>query len=297
MELRHLRSFVTLAADLHFGRAARRLGISQPSLSQQLNRLESELGVTLLDRSSREVVLTAAGDITRDGALRTLAEADRLVDSLRAWSAGHVGHLVIGSLGAGMNGPLPSILRRMASSGPTASVELRHMPDSESLEQHLLDGRIDAAVLRLTPSSRRLAITTLLDDEPFVACMPATHALAGRDQIGLAELSDEPIVSWPQHMGAAFHEVIKAACRKQGFTLDIRALADSVEGQLALVAAGYGVSIQAGSNGSLLRDGVVTVPIRPEDISAQLFLTYRQRDRGVPLARFLDAANVQRTDL
>ncbi|WP_405064427.1 LysR substrate-binding domain-containing protein [Kribbella sp. NBC_01505] len=275
MDLRQLRSFVVLAEELHFGRAAARLGITQPSLSGQLQQLEAELGTTLVYRTSRQVNLTEAGETLLAGAHRTLAEADRTSGAVRDLTAGNVGRLVVGALGAGLNGPLPTIIRRLRARNAKLLVELRHFSDSTSQERGLLAGTLDIAVLRQVSGDRAI-VTRKLFDEPFLVYLPQDHRLAARAEVALAELAEETFVSWPRHFGPAFHDLITDACHLHGFTPAVEGLADSLQGQLALVAAGVGVCVTAMSNASLHRSGVVVVPLRADDLCAPLHVAYRR---------------------
>ncbi|MCO1574342.1 LysR family transcriptional regulator [Crossiella sp. SN42] len=282
MEFRQLRSFVVLAEELHFGRAAARLGIAQPSLSQQLQQLETELATTLVHRTSRHVTLTEAGELLLRGAHRTLAEAERAVDAVHDLKAGRLGRLVIGSLGAGLNGPLPGVIRRLRQANDKVTVELRQFSDSASQERGLLDGTLDIAVLRQVAGDRAIVTRQLLT-EPFLVYLPSDHRFAGRAELRLAELAEETFVSWPRHLGPSFHDLVTDACHQHGFTPAIEGLGDSLVAQLALVAAGVGVCVQALSNATLRREGTTVVPLRPSDITAQLHLAYRHWHHDTPV--------------
>lgn len=288
MDLRQLRSFVVLAEELHFGRAASRLGITQPSLSQQMQQLEAELGMPLVERTSRRVSLTAAGSILLQGADRTLAEAERAVAAVQDLRSGRSGRLVIGSLGAGLNGPLPEILRRARASGASFTTHVRHFADSASQERELLAGNLDIGLLREVAHHRAIESRELLS-ESFVAYVPSGDRLATRNQISLGELADHPFVLWPRHLGESFYDTVIAACSRHGFTPVIDGIGDSLEAQLALVAAGVGVSVQAASNESLTRAGVTIVRLAPADISAQLRVAYHRWRQSPTVIQFLSA--------
>jgi len=288
MDLRQLRSFVVLAEELHFGRAASRLGIAQPSLSQQLQQLEAELDIALVERTSRRVCLTEAGSVLLRGANRTLAEADRAATAVHDLRSGRAGRLVIGSLGAGLNGPLPDILRLVRAGGAPFTIHARHFGDSASQERELLAGTLDVALLREVAHHRAIESREILS-EPFVAYVPADDPLAARGQISLADLASHPFVLWPRHLGESFYDIIIDACSRHGFTPAIAGVGDSLEAQLALVAAGLGVSIQAASNQSLSRAGVTMVRLPPADISARLRVAYHKWRRPPALTQFLSA--------
>ena len=289
MQLRQLEIVSVLADELHFGRAARRLGITQPALSQQLNKLEAELGVELVTRSSREISLTEIGERVLDAARQTLASVDRtkvLVDDYRA---GRIGHIVIGSLGAGLNGPLPGILRQFRKVSPRSVIELIHSRDSSTQERGILTGELDAAVVRRVSNNRSVETLKILD-ESFVVFLAEDHRLADRRVISLGELFDESYVFWHRHLGSSFYDLLIDGCRAQGFEPRIEALGDTLEAQLALVAAGIGISVQAASMASISRSGTVSVPLDPADLSATLWFAYRRWNRPALLENFLSVA-------
>jgi DNA-binding transcriptional LysR family regulator len=288
MDLRQLRSFVVLAEELHFGRAASRLGITQPSLSQQLQQLEIELGMALVERTSRRVSLTEAGSVLLQGANRTLAEANRAAAAVHDLRSGRAGRLVIGSLGAGLNGPLPGILRRARASGTPFTIHARHFADSASQERELLAGTLDIALLREVSHHRAIESRELLS-ESFVAYVPSGDPLAAHSQISLDDLADHPFVLWPRHLGESFYDIIIDACHRHGFTPVIAGVGDSLEAQLALVAAGVGVSVQAASNESLARTGATMVRLAPTGISAQLRVAYNKWRQSPAITQFLSA--------
>ncbi len=288
MQLRQLEMFSVLAQERHFGRAAARLQVSQPALSQQLQHLEAELGVQLVVRTSREVTLTEAGSLLLDPALEAIASVSRAATLIGDFRAGHAGRVVIGSLGAGLNGPLPAIIRRFHATNPHTVVELYHQRDNSAHERALRAGEIDAAFVRRIANDRAVESVQVLD-EGFVVALPEDHRFAGRSQLSLSELSGETFAFWPRRLGSGFYDLIVDACRTQGFEPDVRSVGDTLEAQLALVAAGLGVSVQAQSNASVGRPGVVFVPLRPDDLRAALWCAFRRGKRSASADAFLEA--------
>lgn len=280
--------FTVLAEERHFGRAAARLRVSQSALSQQLQHLETDLGVQLVVRTSREITLTEAGALLLEPALQTLASADRATTLIGDFRAGHAGRVVIGSLGAGLNGPLPAIIRRFHSTNPHSVVELYHERDNTAHERALRAGEIDAAFVRRIANDRAVESLQVLD-EGFVVALPEEHRYAGRSELSLAELSEETFAFWPRRLGSGFYDLIVDACRARGFEPDVRSVGDTLEAQLALVAAGLGVSVQAQSNASVGRPGVVFVPLRPDELRAALWCTFRRGKRSASADAFLEA--------
>jgi DNA-binding transcriptional LysR family regulator len=289
MHVRHLESFLVLADQLHFGRSAAMLGISQSALSQQLQRLEDEVGVQLVVRTSREVTLTEAGVMLLEPARAVIASVDRADAVVSDFREGRSGRVVVGSLGAGLNGPLADIIRGFRTSHPSSSIELRHTRDGVPQERALLAGELDVAIVRRVVEDRLIDSVRLLV-EPFVVYVPSDHALAGRVSIDLAELAAETFVLWPRRLGAAFYDLVVDACRAAGFTPIVGSQGDTLEAQLALVAAGCGVSIQASTNGSISRPGVRCVPLRREDLQVGLWCAWRRGAVSPVVRSFLDSA-------
>ncbi|TDE11227.1 LysR family transcriptional regulator [Jiangella asiatica] len=289
MQLRQLEIISVLADELHFSRAAQRLGISQSALSQQLHKFETELGVRLVTRTSREISLTEVGEQVLEAARQTLAAVDRTRVIVDDHLAGRTGRMVIGSLGAGLNGPLPGILRKFRQVSPRSVIELIHSRDSATQERGILSGELDAAVVRRVANIRSLETTKILD-ESFVVYLPDDHRLAARTTISLGELFDESYVFWHRHLGSSFYDLLIDGCRAQGFEPRIEALGDTLEAQLALVAAGIGISIQAASMASIARSGTVAIPLDPADLRAGLWFAYRRWNRSALVENFLSVA-------
>lgn len=289
MQLRQLEIFVVLAEELHFGKSAARLNVTQSALSQQLQRLESSVGAQLVIRTSREVSLTEAGELFLEPAKETLADANRAVVAVQDYNEGRVGRIVIGALGAGLNGPLPEIVRRFRQEAPQTILELRHYSDSASQERALLSGNLDAAVVRGVANGRSIEAVKLLD-EGFIAVFPENHPMGTRRRVSLKELASESYVLWPRRLGSSFYDLIIAGCRAQGFEPRIEAVGDSIEAQLALVAAGIGISIQAESHRSIVRTGTIAVDLDPSDLEATLWLAYRRWHHSAAVDSFLRVA-------
>ena len=197
MELRHLRSFVVLADERHFGRSATRLHIAQPALSQQIKQLEHELGCLLFDRSTRRVELTEAGRLLLDRAQVILGEADRAQDDLSQLSAGRLGRVAVGFIGTATYDVLPRVAQRVRAQLPALTLDLR----GELLSPELVDGlherRFDLAVMRTGPGGTDDLVVETLREERLVAVLPAGHRLAGSGTVALGDLADEPFVTYP----------------------------------------------------------------------------------------------------
>ncbi|MEV5717850.1 LysR family transcriptional regulator [Amycolatopsis mediterranei] len=213
MELRQLRYFVTVAEELHFGRAAERLHIVQPAVSQQVRRLERELGVTLLARTTRSVVLTEAGQRFLPQARSVLAAADRAVDSVSEFRPS--GALVRLGTSEGLGDRLDGLLRAFARLAPSASLELLHAPTRQRL-QRVRDGSLDATIVRGSWPSPGLDFTPLWTDEVWVA-LPASHPLASSPVVEFASLASLPARLSPPSRNQPLYDLVVSCCREAGF--------------------------------------------------------------------------------
>lgn len=288
MELRQLEMFSVLADELHFGRAAARLRITQSALSQQLKKLEETLGSQLIARTSREVGLTEAGVLFLEPARQTLAAADRAHLLVQDHRSGRTGRIVVGSLGAGLNGPLAEIIRDFRKLSPSSIIELKHFRDSASQERAILTGALDAGILRRVVNTRSIRAMKLLD-ESFVVFVPDEHRLAQRTMVSLSELAEENYVLWRRDFGSSFYDLIIDACLERGFQPNIEGIGDTLEAQLALVDAGVGICIQAASHASITRAGVRPVPLDPRDLGAPLWFAYRRWQDSPVVSKLVEA--------
>ena len=294
MELRHLRYFVTLADELHFGRAALRLGISQPPLSQQIKALEEELGARLLERTNRRVALTQAGRMFLAEAQAALAQAERAAQVARRAQRGELGELRIGLFPSAPLIPLVgrSILA-FRRGFPDVQLTLNEF-ESRQQVQALAEGREHIAIIR---DAERPTLPAELEArellrERLVAVLPADHRLArGRGRLALAALAGEPFVFYGARMGTALPNQVLSLCRAAGFEPRVSQMASANATILGLVAVGLGVAIVPEAMSRLRHDAVVTRAIAdPAAITSVWIL--RQRDEGSPLvAAFLALAS------
>ncbi|MBZ5739465.1 LysR family transcriptional regulator [Nocardioides mangrovi] len=243
MELRHLRSFVVLAEERHFGRAAGRLHIAQPALSQQVKQLERELGVPLFTRTTRRVELTEAGARFAEHARTVLGDVARAEDDMALLASGAVGRVSIGFIGTATYDVLPRVAREVRASVPGLDLELRGELLSPRLVDGLRDRTFDVALLRPDPlNSGDLAIRTLRS-ERLVAVLPSSHPLAGRRRISLSALAGEAFVMHPSGHRSSMHERVRAACEAAGFSPDPVVEVSETATLVVFVAAGLGVAL------------------------------------------------------
>ena len=241
IELRHLRYFVTVAEELHFGRAAQRLRVSQPPLSQQIRKLEEMLGYPLFNRTSRSVSLTVAGEAFLESARRTLRNIQRNIEEMRSIGRGEVGSLHIGFVGSGMLTSLPSVFRTYREAYPRVRLHL-HESFTALVIEGLENGTLDAGILRDSDPVKGLHVTTIFS-EPFVAVLPANHPRAKQKSISPAVLRDEPFVYYPRSAGVRAFEKPFTMFEQYGFRPRIVQEASHWLTILRLIGAGLGVSI------------------------------------------------------
>ena len=281
-ELRHLRCFVAVAEELHFGRAARRLGMAQPPLSQQIQRLEARLGVSLFRRSRRHVELTDAGSALLAGAGELLAQAARLEEAVHRVEAGASGTIRMGFVGSAVHEVLPALLRRFRERFPEATVVPAEFSTTEQVAA-LQDGTLDAGLVRLPVETERIA-TLRLVEEHLVVALPDFHPLAARKRVPLAALADQPFVLWGRDRNPLFHDEVVDACRDAGFSPDVVQEAGEMPTIVSLVAAGLGVSLVPASMERVRSDGVAYRPVHGHAVRIALALAWR-RDQPSALVR------------
>jgi DNA-binding transcriptional LysR family regulator len=293
MELRHLRSFVAVAEELHFGRAAERLHIAQSPLSQQIQRLERQVGAMLFERNRRKVELTDAGNAMLTHAREALAQADLAETAARAAAAGRAGTLRIGFLGSAALAILPRIVPPWRASAPDATLELVEGSSGEHIRA-LHDQRLDVAFVR-PPTATAGLIVHPVWQEQVVAVLPASSDLSRRDPLRLSDLADEPFVLFPRNSAPDFHDELTRACGRAGFTPTVAFECTAMPTVVGLVAAGLGVSLVPRSISSIGIAGVVyreLADVRP--VARIAMVLSATNDRPV-VRHFIDS--VQMLDL
>jgi DNA-binding transcriptional LysR family regulator len=287
MDVRQLRSFVVVAEELHFRRAADRLHLSQPALSQQIRSLENELEVPLLFRNRRRVELTAAGASFLPEAHDLLATLDSAIATARRVHEGRVGRLRIGFVGSALLSIVPAVLQRFRAARPEVELELRERSTVEQLSA-LRGGEIDIGLVPLPIDDVGLDVKVLVR-EPAIAVLPAGHALAGLARIGLARLAAEPFVLFPRAQAPGFHDRLVDAVSREGDAPRVVQQATEMQTIVGLVAAGIGVSLVPSSVERLALPGVAYRPvIRAPRV--ELAVITRRGDRSPFVRAFLASA-------
>jgi len=274
MELRHLRYMIAIAEELHFTRAAERLGIAQPPLSQQIKQLEAEVGTPLFHRSARAVTLTEAGHAFLPHARDAVDEADRAIAAAQRAARGDMGHLRVGFTSSASFNPLvPGIVRRFGELYPDVTVDLAEQATSQLLDA-LRDERLDVAFLRATASERDGLETVELPAEELWVALPSRHPLATQKRIDLLQLAGEAFVLYPRANGRLLYDTMVSACRNAGFSPRIAQEAPQMASTVHLVAAGVGVALVPASMCQLHASGVTYVRIAGDVPRAQLWLAW-----------------------
>lgn len=245
LELRHLWYFLAVAEELSFSRAAVRIGIAQPPLSQQIRKLEQVVGCTLFDRTGRRVRLTPPGTMLVGEARRILADAAQTTERLRRIGKGEVGSVTIGFSPSTIFSPLPTAVRLFRERFPGVHVRLRETTLSNDVEA-LRAGTLDLAIEREPdPAEGIVAMPFLV--EPFVAAVPADNPLAGRRSIRVAALRDQPFVLFPRENSPGLYRQVMELCRGAGFQPRVVQEAEAWHTIVSLVEAGIGVSLMPAS--------------------------------------------------
>jgi DNA-binding transcriptional LysR family regulator len=242
VELRHLRYFVAVAEELHFRRAAERLHVAQPAVSEQVRKLEQELGVRLFDRTQRSVALTTAGTALLEEARHVLRQAEVAQQAARNARDHATMRLRIGYLPDSLPASVPRALRHLATAAPSVEVSLETGPAHRLIEE-LRARRIDAAITSLPGPANGLR-TTLLGEQRAVAVLPSLHPLATGPAIALERLAPDRLVVLPRDANPAFHNAAMAMCHSAGLSPTLAEVAEPrVEHVLLAVAAGAGIAL------------------------------------------------------
>ena len=254
-DLRQVRAFLRVAEQLHFGRAAERLSMTQPALSRTIRDLEEAVGVSLFERSTRRVRLTAAGAAFAAECQLAVSHLQLAANAAKSAAEGRSGKLRLGYMDFAINGRLPRILQAFRAAEPGVSVDLEYMPTAA---QHvaLLEGRIDIGFIIGEFKAHNVA-NHPVDRDEFVVLLPESHPLAARESLRLAELAKEPFVIGSEETFGSFRKLLFELCHEAGFFPDIVQEASNSSGIFGLVAAGAGITVYAGCARNVLRKGVV----------------------------------------
>ena len=294
MELRHLRYFLAVADTLNFCRAAERLHLSQPPLSQQVRRLEAELGARLFDRTRRQIKLTPAGEVFAVKARAILAQSDEAAKLAARAERGEFGHLRLGLWQL----PVPPVQTRLiieclgefVKQRPDIHLTLQSLQAADQIKA-VKDGAIDVGIVRLPLAlkSRGIAIETILR-ERIVLAMSENNSLSRFKTVPLRELCNQRYIMYMRDANAEFHDFIAKACRKEGFKLNIAYSQEDLYSVWALIGAGLGVALAPASLQELRLPGIVFRKFEPALPFMEMALAYLRTDNVSVVSQFLDVA-------
>jgi DNA-binding transcriptional LysR family regulator len=290
IELRQLRYFVAVAEEMHFGRAAARLHMTQPPLSQTIQSLEATLGTQLFSRTKRSVALTPAGLALLPEAQRMLSQAEALPDRARRAASGESGHLSLAFVSTVDYSVLPPLLRDFRGHYPQVQLDLREATTDVQLEE-LAQGRIDAGLL-IPPMPDKLKAeldyVPVLSEPLILAAPQGIKALRGKNTIALKTLSDLPLIIFPRRIAPAFHDAILACFRDAGLTPHIGQEAIQMQTIVGLVSAGMGFALVPQSVSNLKRPGVAYRALLDKTPFVETGLAWRRDNTSPVLHAFLE---------
>jgi DNA-binding transcriptional LysR family regulator len=284
MELRHLRAFVAVAEELHFGHAAARLQISQSPLSQSIQALESEVGVKLLERTTRRVRLLPAGEAFLPRARESLAASTAAIDDARAVAAGELGRLSVGFTGSMTYALLPVLAKALRARLPRLQLELRGELLTPDQVERLIDGRLDLGFLRPPLEHAGLAVEPV-GAEPLVAALPHRHPLARQESVHVAQLENEPFITYPSHFRSVVHDAVAATCAENGFAPTVAMEVGETATLISFVAADAGVALVPASAQLMTVGGAVYRRLTGATHSVQIAMAWRRGDERPLLAK------------
>jgi len=293
LDLRHLRYFAAVAEELHFGRAAKRLGIAQPPLSQQIQKLEGLLGTSLFERGRRQIALTDAGRVLLEETHKVLAAAERAVEETRRAAAGEVGMVTVAFAASVMFHTLPGVIRAFRERFPGVRLELRELPTAFQLAG-LRSGELDVGFLRESAPEDGLRTETVMRERLMVA-VARTHPLGERgddasEPLELSALAEEDFVLFPPEIAPGLHGQVMSLCRQAGFAPRVVQESRELYTTVSLVEAGMGITIVPASIRKMGWTGVVYRHLPGASADTRIDMAWRSDNQRPAVRSFLDLA-------
>ncbi|MBH8561990.1 LysR family transcriptional regulator [Nostoc sp. CENA67] len=286
MELRHLRYFIAIAEELHFSRAAERLHIAQPPLSQQIQQLEMELGVELFHRKTkRQVQLTEAGQVFLQSAYHLLAQLEQAIELTQKTGRGEQGQLRIGFTSLVTYNLLPPILRRFREQFPAVELVLQELTTTQ--QEQALDNRHIHVGFAHPPLEDNTLNQECIHQENLIVALPETHPLAKQEYISVRSLKNEFFIMFPRHLGPGLYDQIVSLCQEGNFSPKVTQEAIQMQTIIGLVSAGMGMAIVPSCLQNLQRSGVVYCPLKEKTPLVETTIIWRQADMTPVLWEFL----------
>lgn len=286
MEIRLLRYFLAVAEELHFGKAAEKLNISQPPLSQQIMKFEDDLGVKLFVRHKRKVQLTEAGTMLKAEAIKILRSIDHAHDRVTAAAQGKRGNLSLGYATLAMDGNLPYIIREFKSRFPDILLTLHEMSTADQLES-IRRKELHVGVVRLFGEILPEFVTRPLQKEKYVLAIPSGHRLSKKRTVTVGDLAREPLIALPRDAKPRLYEEWLKIFREEGFSPNIVQETYSKHTSVSLVAAGIGLAFIPESTARLKRKGVVFKKVRGKLPALGTNIVYLKGQKTPILENFL----------
>jgi DNA-binding transcriptional LysR family regulator len=288
MELRHLRCFSVVAEELHFGRAAERLYLTQPALTRQIQALEQTLQVQLFDRNRRRVELTPAGQAFLQTVHQLLGDLEQGIQQSRYIARKEAKQLRIGVTVPALYQVIPDIMKRYKQKYPNIEITIIGQ-GTEAQVMDLQNNRLDVGVLHLPISDVALSIEPLCQASLLLA-LPATHRLAKQKKIALRSLHQEPLIFHPRAIGAALYAQFEQRCEQAGFMPNIVQEVERVDARLGLVRSGVGIALVLSGFEALKLQGIVYRELKEHFSALQLALAWRTRNNSPHLQAFIEIA-------
>ncbi|MER9681272.1 LysR family transcriptional regulator [Mesorhizobium sp. M0184] len=281
-----MQSFMAVAEELHFGRAAARLHISQPPLTKQIQQLEQAMGVRLLERTKRKVELTAAGRVFLDEVRAVLHQTEQAVELARKADRGETGHLAVGFIDAAIYSVVPSVVQRFTKRYPEVELSLTDLRIPNQVRA-VAERQLDIGFVHPPVVHNALKVESILV-EPLIVALPETHRLASEAEVALADLASEALIQFPRSINPSLYDEIVGLCRSSGFSPRIVREATPKQTIIGLVSVGLGVSLLPACLQNLRRSGVVYRPIQGRTLSIDTSIIYRHEQPSPVLKAFLD---------
>jgi DNA-binding transcriptional LysR family regulator len=293
MEFRQLRYFLAVAEHLHFTDAAAHLGIAQPPLSQQILKLEREIGTQLFIRHPRRVELTEAGRLFRESARRIVEDAQQAFVEVQNAGRGETGRLSLGFAGSTVFHPMvAATMQKYRHAYEHVAISCEESNSSVLLDR-VNDRQLDAALVRMPLNCRDLVVEPLVDED-MLAVLPGHHRLSRRRRVNLANLADDPFILFPRQIGPDLYDSIISACREAGFAPLIGMESPQISSAPNLVAAGFGVAVVPASIRQIQVEGVSYHELRGKPLSTGIALVHRQREKSPTVLNFVRILRQQR---
>ena len=293
MEFRQLRYFLAVAEHLHFTDAAAHLGIAQPPLSQQILKLEREIGTQLFIRHPRRVELTEAGRLLRESARRIVEDAQQALVEAQNAGRGETGHLSLGFAGSTVFHPaVATTMQKYRHAYERVAISCEESNSSLLLDR-VGERQIDAALVRMPLFCRDLVVEALVEED-MIAVLPANHRLNRQRRVDLADLASDPFILFPRAIGPDLYDSIIGACREARFAPSISMESPQLSSAANLVAAGFGVAVVPSSIRQVQVKGVTYHELQGKPLSSGIALIHRPREKSPTVLNFVRILRQQR---